>query len=532
LSETVPPQDLSFALYAAHTRRSLFLAFRVTDDFIDDQPEDDDRVFCNDSVELFIDGDRVPNDYALIQPIDKGGTREGFQVSADSRGRQFTKSWDFTSRDWRVGTSRLADGYIIEFEIPLSLIDTADGAAYTPATTGSFLWFNAAVVDNDADVHAQHDYGTLWLVGPAAIGSSPAALGEKGWRVGLSLSAPRTVELAAVSDGGPPRRTLQYNGPAEGVESLALTRDGNSLVVGQNGFVRAWDLASGRERFRAPAKGFVPAVDVTPDGATVVSAEFRTLNPPEPAAVSVVVIRDGVTGAARHEMNAGAQGLHGGALSPHGKIFVSLCWNETAIRVWDAVTGQQMRTLPGHTGVPTVAAFQPNSEVLASTGYDARIRLWNVATGQTLKVLEGHQKEAYALAFSANGKLLASGSYDQTARVWDAETGKLLAVLEHDRPVLCLAFSADGTSLATASGHWADNDFTLAPALVRIWNVAENRPRMTLPEQPVQVTDLVFTPDGKTLITGDRGGAIILWDVASGRGGAGRRLQNRKLARD
>jgi hypothetical protein len=53
-----------------------------------------------------------------------------------------------------VATSRLVDGYVIEFEIPLGLIDTADGAPYTPATTGSFVWFNAAVNDNDSDVHS------------------------------------------------------------------------------------------------------------------------------------------------------------------------------------------------------------------------------------------------------------------------------------------------------------------------------------------------------------------------------------------
>jgi WD40 repeat protein len=49
--------------------------------------------------------------------------------------------------------------------------------------------------------------------------------------------------------------------------------------------------------------------------------------------------------------------------------------------------------------------------------------------------------------------------------------------------------------------------------------VAEKKTRTILPEQPFQVMDLVFTPDGNTLITADRNGAIILWDVSSARGG-------------
>ena len=169
-SETVPPQDLSYELFAAHTTRSLFLAFRVADDFIDDQIEDGGRVFWNDSIELFIDGDRVPNDFN-VRPRRLAG-REGFQIASDVPGRQLTVSNEFTNSDWRVATSRFPEGYVMEFEIPLALIDTTDGPGYTPATTGSFLWFNAVVNDNDSAVHGLEDYA-LSLVCCAARGRWP-----------------------------------------------------------------------------------------------------------------------------------------------------------------------------------------------------------------------------------------------------------------------------------------------------------------------------------------------------------------------
>ena len=38
---------------------------------------------------------------------------------------------------------------------------------------------------------------------------------------------------------------------------------------------------------------------------------------------------------------------------------------------------------------------------------------------------------------------------------------------------------------------------------------------MTLPEQRVPVHDMVFTPDGQTLITGGWASAIILWDLTA-----------------
>jgi hypothetical protein len=45
-------------------------------------------------------------------------------------------------------------------------------------------------------------------------------------------------------------------------------------------------------------------------------------------------------------------------------------------------------------------------------------------------------------------------------------------------------------------------------------------PRMTLPENRIQVYDTVFTTDSKTLIAADREGAIILWDVENAPDGA------------
>ena len=194
------------------------MAFRVHDDFIDDEEEPDGRVFLNDGVELFFDGDRVPNDFSIVPGPKRGASREGFQLLSDSLGRQMTVADDFTNNDWKAATTRLPDGYIVEFEVPLSLIDTSDGSEYAPATTGSFIGFNAAVNDNDSAIHAREDYGTLWMVGPPDLVSCPAIRGETSWRVGLSLSGPREeLNVAAPGDrpnGGVARAVAGNAGPS------------------------------------------------------------------------------------------------------------------------------------------------------------------------------------------------------------------------------------------------------------------------------------------------------------------------------
>ena len=45
--------------------------------------------------------------------------------------------------------------------------------------------------------------------------------------------------------------------------------------------------------------------------------------------------------------------------------------------------------------------------------------------------------------------------------------------------------------------------------------MATGKPLATLPEQPNQVFAMVFTPDGKSLITASLSGAVTLWDLAT-----------------
>ena len=179
------PDDLSMEVYAAYTDQSLFLAFRVHDQFIDAQP-DEQRPEFNDGVEVFIDGDGVPNDFDPMDPVlgDVRGSKESFQIGGNAAGQQSTKSQDFTNADWKSVAKRTGDGYIVEMEIPLALIDTRDGPAFAPPGPGSLLNLGLAVTDNDAEVHKQLSYAYLRT---AKQTTSPWAGGERAWNFAIKL---------------------------------------------------------------------------------------------------------------------------------------------------------------------------------------------------------------------------------------------------------------------------------------------------------------------------------------------------------
>lgn len=178
-NRSLAPNDLSAGLSAAHTLTHLYLAFRVRDQFRDHGVTTDP--VWNDHVEVFLDGDQMPNDFFIA-----GGSREGFQLIVDTRGLQWTCATDIFNRDWNVGISVVPGGYIVEFEIPLDLIDTQDGPGSCRPKTGSRVLMNAAIADNDADlVYLVESYATLWSQEEEL---SPFLGGEDLWVVALELT--------------------------------------------------------------------------------------------------------------------------------------------------------------------------------------------------------------------------------------------------------------------------------------------------------------------------------------------------------
>jgi len=178
------PDDLSVEAYAAYTATSLFLAFRVHDQFVDAQEVDREQPFWNDSVEVFIDGDRIANDFFPAQG--QQGTAEGFQLIVDAAGHQFTASSDFTNADWKAAAKRTPDGYVVEMEIPLALIDTIDGPGTAPPGADSLLHLGMAVNDNDEETRRQMSNAYLRTSRQTA---SPYFGRERAWNFGIKLKS-------------------------------------------------------------------------------------------------------------------------------------------------------------------------------------------------------------------------------------------------------------------------------------------------------------------------------------------------------
>ena len=148
--------DLSFVAYAVYDADNLYIAVDVTDDQIyDDSP---DANWKDDCVGIYIDGDKVNND--VIWPDSwPPGNKEGFQLLLDVGGDAggFPLSYN---TDWFGAAGTRTGGYVVEFRIPLSTIDIADGPEEAHPSIGSSIGFTIQL--NDDDDGGEMDAVTWW----------------------------------------------------------------------------------------------------------------------------------------------------------------------------------------------------------------------------------------------------------------------------------------------------------------------------------------------------------------------------------
>jgi WD40 repeat protein len=198
-------------------------------------------------------------------------------------------------------------------------------------------------------------------------------------------------------------------------------------------------------------------------------------------------------------------------LSPDGRWLAVT--SGTDVTLFDAQTGQYVRTLRGHTNMVYSARFSPNSKILASAGPDHIVRLWDVATGRLRRAFEAHKAPIPCLAFNKDGTRLATGSDDRTVAIWDVEHGtRLREFTGHTSIASSVAFSPDDTLVASGSWSWE----------VRVWDAVSGAAVQVLRMPGAReghggypdMVQVAVSPDGTRLAAGNDHFAV-LWDTTN-----------------
>jgi len=346
------------------------------------------------------------------------------------------------------------------------------------------------------------------------------------------------------------QQVLTLSGHTAGINEIQYSPDGTRIATaGNDNTARIWDAASGMELLTlSDFADIVINIAFSPDGTRLATSSDD----------GTVKIWDTATGQRVLTLSDFDDSILDLKFSQDGTMLTTSGADSNKIQLWNAITGQIIRTLVSGEGLYIDSNDEEN--LIATPGERGTASVWDATTGEKLLTLYGHASSVNRLAFNHDGTRLATASNDGTARVWDitpegshewltiakqtdwiwdanynpdgtkivtasfdgtakvfdAKTGtELLALLGHDGGAYSAVFSPDGSRIATSG---KDNT-------AKIWDAATGVQLLTLSGHGggnigsflTGVVSVDYSPDGTQLASAGADGNVILWDANNGK---------------
>lgn len=337
------------------------------------------------------------------------------------------------------------------------------------------------------------------------------------------------------------------------VYTVKFSPDGNTFATGAaDKIIRLWDRNTtneGNRRFEGH-KDLVSTIDFSPDGNAIVSGSLD----------GRILLWDIVGARSRYEITGHTGGIKALTYTKDNRILACGTGLDNKLRIWDAGTSSSMSLLREHMGLTqtvtfsnddrkiasggeidgtvflsdvikalesreefkedslltilngnahgiTALTFSSEDATLASGGMDGRIHLFDLKSKQTMKVLKGPSSQITSLTFVKDSTHLISGEKNGTIRQWNGLTGEEIGN----------GFQASLGSITALSYSPINKYLAVADNIGRLQFFNPNfKKKNTLKFQTPhrgKVTELIFSKDGNTLVSGSENGTIILWDM-------------------
>jgi WD40 repeat protein len=382
---------------------------------------------------------------------------------------------------------------------------------------------------------------------PANDGQITSVAFSVDWKMMASGGVDDTIKVWNLNSG---EEIYSFRGHTDDIQSVVFSPDSQKIASGSSdGTIKIWNLSTGKELRTLTGHGLlVTSVVFSPDSKLLASGGWD----------KTIKLWDSDTGKELKTISKELFHINSVVFSPNGRILASAIDNDLdekskSIKLWDISTGNELKTILYSKSVQSIV-FSPDGNLIASCaeGFekDNSIRLWNVSSGnevmnfhgvasninevisssdgktfvsggadklvkiwnavsnEQLRVLKGHTEPISSLAFSNDGKILASGSYDSTIRLWDWKTGELLQNLnESEGDVWSIDFSPNDEILIS---YIFINSHIYK---VKIWNWKTKQVLRTF-QGPLW--KFAFSPNGKTIASGNDKNNIAIWDIYSG----------------
>ncbi|MGK5733415.1 nSTAND1 domain-containing NTPase [Streptomyces sp. URMC 124] len=318
-----------------------------------------------------------------------------------------------------------------------------------------------------------------------------AALSDRG-EVLVTAGEDGTVRLTRL-DGGPARTEVRDAGLGW-LYAAAVSGDGRQVAAaGFDGRVWLLDVDSGRSRVIGSREfGRVRALAFSPDGRRLATGEW----------LNRIGLWDTRTGRREAALEGPSDSVFGVAFSPDGTRLAAASQDDTAA-VWDVAERRRITELASHIGPVYAIAYSPDGRTLATSGEDGSVRLWTPQAAVTTPLPGSAWQDG---ALSPDRSLLAVAGQDGTLRLLRTADRDLSTVRAGRDPLRAVAFSHDGTLVATGDEH----------GTTTVWRTADlRRPLHRWRAHGRAVSSLAFRPgDPGALATASEDHSTKLWRLA------------------
>lgn len=196
----------------------------------------------------------------------------------------------------------------------------------------------------------------------------------------------------------------------------------------------------------------------------------------------------------------GVPGNFPAAFDPEGDLLAT-SGEDGVIHLWQVPGGEPGGTLDGHTGPVVQVEITPDGSGLVSSSVDGTARRWDLGSRREICRFVGHTDAVFSMSLSRDGQLLATRGNDDTVRIWDAQSCEERLLLEYS--ALGMHFHPEGNRLAFAG--WDTEavvvDVETGEELLR----AGSGPR-----------DVRFSPDGSLLAVAQGDSRTLVVDADTG----------------
>ncbi len=287
------------------------------------------------------------------------------------------------------------------------------------------------------------------------------------------------------------------------IDCIDFNADGSMLAAGSGKNVAVWDMSDNTQKsiIISDHDWNVKCVAFSPDGKTIAGG-FQS---------GVAFLFDIDSRIKKEIGRISSHSIEGIEFSPDGQSLLIEGTDVTrskTVHLINVKTGEEIATVRVDDDDMNGIAISPDGRKIAcASSKEDHLLLWDIQhLPDNKKNKNLYAWASWSAAFSPDSKLLAVGGLGRTF-LYDVDTGQRIGIhTEFDRPVISVAFSPDGMTLAGASDHE-----------IYLWDIANAHPITTLnPVSEDAVKSVAVSPDGNTIASGGFDESVTLREADTG----------------